>query len=82
MEYHISVYVDTDGSKCVTASFVFGDDLVTREYEIHVIQYKSKDTLGGPPGCLQYFYAGSGTVRTFNFGDQSFDRTRKFKTYS
>ena len=76
----ILVYVDTDGSTCVTASFVYGGDSVMREYEIKVTQYGNDDPEnGGPPGCLQYFEAeeGTGIVRTFNFGDGMTDLTSK-----
>ena len=75
------MYVDTDGTTCVTASFVYGGDSVMREYEIKVTQFGNDDPVkGGPPGCLQYFEAeeGTGIVRTFNFGDPMTDLTSKF----
>ena len=63
--------VDTDGEKCVTASFVFGGDAITRQYEIQVLQYDKSNDLGGPPGCLQYYIAnkvfGKKSVKTFNW---------------
>ena len=75
--FGVSVYVDTDGTTCVTASFVFGGESVTREYEIQVRQYERNNIRGGPPGCLQYFIDGYGIVRTFNFGDDMNDLTSK-----
>ena len=59
--------VDTDGEQCVIASFGFGGDAITREYEIRVLQYKKQNELGGPAGCLQFFLATTGLVSTFNW---------------
>ena len=59
--------VDTDGEQCVIASFGFGGDAITREYEIRVLQYKKQNELGGPAGCLQFFLATTGLVNTFNW---------------
>ena len=64
--------VDTDGTNCVTASFVFGGDSVERQYDIRVLQYERNNEMGGPPGCLQ-FRLGTvvapygGTITSFNF---------------
>ena len=62
-----SVIVDTDGETCITASFVFGSEDITREYEIRVLQYSKQNELGGPPGCLQFFIDDQETVTTFNW---------------
>ena len=64
--------VDTDGTNCVTASFVFGGDSVERQYDIRVLQYDRNNEMGGPPGCLQFLLGTvaaphSGTVSSFNF---------------
>merc|ERR1712156_1143960 len=61
---------DTDGEKCITASFVFGGERSSRQYEIQVLQYdKQNKDLGGPSGCLQYHLTNSGNVTTFNWND-------------
>merc|ERR1712156_336242 len=62
------VVVDTDGEKCVTASFVFGEEIISRQYEIRVLQYDRNNELGGPPGCLQFFLDDRATVSSFNWG--------------
>ena len=64
--------VDTDGTNCVTASFVFGGDSVERQYDIRVLQYDRNNEMGGPPGCLQFLLGTvaapySGIVNSFNF---------------
>jgi len=60
--------VDSDGSTCSMASFVFGGDTYTRSYDIKVTQYDCRNSdSGGPPGCLQYHTATSGTIGSFNF---------------
>jgi len=61
------LFVDTDGSQCVTAAFSFGGDSSTRSYNIHVIQYDALNEFGGPAGCLQYYTGATGTVNTFNW---------------
>jgi len=58
--------VDTDGTKCVTATFSFGQS-ATRAYSIHVLQFASSNKMGGPSGCLQYFTGATGIVKTFNW---------------
>jgi len=60
--------VDTDGETCVTATFSFGFDAITREYEIRALQYENTNKLGGPEGCLQYYIGETATVTTFNWG--------------
>ena len=64
---YVSVIVDTNGEQCVIASFGFGGDAITREYEIRVLQYKKQNEVGGPAGCLQFFLATTGLVSTFNW---------------
>ena len=59
--------VDTDGTTCVKASFSFGGDAITRQYEVRVLQYGIRNSLGGPPGCLQFHIGTTGTVTTFNW---------------
>merc|ERR1719418_194960 len=61
------MFVDTDGSSCVTAAFSFGSDTTTRNYRIHAIQYDRLNEMGGPAGCLQFFTGATGTVNTFNW---------------
>jgi len=61
------MFVDTDGSSCVTAAFSFGSDSTTRNYRIHAIQYDRLNEMGGPAGCLQFFTGATGTVNTFNW---------------
>merc|ERR1739838_454794 len=61
------LFVDTDGSSCVTAAFSFGSDTTTRNYRIHAIQYDRLNEMGGPAGCLQFFTGATGTVNTFNW---------------
>ena len=63
----ISVFVDTDGTKCVIVSFSFGADTIEREYEIRALQYAKSNELGGPPGCLQFFIATTAAVISFNW---------------
>ena len=65
--------VDTDGEKCVIASFVFGLSGLTREYEIRVLQYSKQNELGGPPGCLQFLVDERATVTSFNWASGNFD---------
>jgi len=59
--------VDTDGSQCVTAAFMFGGDSSSRSYTIHVTQYDQTNEMGGPAGCLQFFSTNTGTISTFNW---------------
>jgi len=70
--------VDTDGTGCVTASFVFGGGSDSRQYDVRVLQYDCTNSdVGGPPGCLQYFTANQGTVASFNYplGQTTVDTT-------
>ena len=65
--------VDTDGEKCVTASFVFGEEIISRQYEIRVLQYDRNNELGGPPGCLQFFLDERATVSSFNWASGNYN---------
>jgi len=72
------MFADTDGTGCVTASFVFGGGSDSRQYDIRVLQYDCTNSdVGGPPGCLQYFTANQGTVASFNYplGQTAVDTT-------
>jgi len=60
--------LDTDGTACVKAVFSYGSATTSRTYEIHVTQYDSRNTMGGPTGCLQYYTSNTGTISSFNFG--------------
>ena len=60
--------LDTDGTACVKAVFSYGSATTSRTYEIHVTQYDSRNTMGGPTGCLQYYTTNTGTITSFNFG--------------
>ena len=59
--------VDTNGETCVRASFSFGADTITRQYEVRVLQYDNKNSMGGPSGCLQFHIGTTGAVTTFNW---------------
>jgi len=65
------MFVDTDGTACVKASFSFGGTTArtsTRNYNIQVRQYaKSNMDGGGRAGCLQWFTGNTGTVKSFNW---------------
>merc|ERR1712018_548265 len=59
--------IDTDGSACAKATFSYGAGSASRRYSIHATQFSSTNTMGGPPGCLQYFTGATGTVSSFNW---------------
>jgi len=63
------IFVDTDGTACVKATFSLGGDAgQTRSYNIHVRQFaRSNMDGGGRTGCLQWFTEDTGTVSTFNW---------------
>lgn len=65
------MYVDTDGTKCAHASFVFAStSSITRAYDIKVLQFDCTDAdNGGPVGCLQYHNSGNGAglIASFNY---------------
>ena len=71
--HYVTVIVDADGEKCITAGFTFGAASVTREYEIRVLQYDRMNKLGGPPGCLQFYVATTARVSTFNWKSNTRD---------
>ncbi len=54
---------------CHTANFNIGSGETTtfREWKIKVTHYDCGDDLGGPPGCLQYYTATTGTIQNFGF---------------
>jgi hypothetical protein len=59
-----------DENDCLNAIVNVGtaDTTTSRQWDIHVTQYLCSDhDVSGPPGCLQYFTAqtGSGTIRDF-----------------
>merc|ERR1711860_438603 len=57
------------GCGCQTVSFRIGRYSGTnREWNIKVMQYGcGNDDVSGPPGCLQYYTATTGTIQSFNF---------------
>jgi len=61
------MYVDVGGTDCLTVNFQFGADSATRSYSVKALQYTCTEEMAGPPGCLQYFTATTGTVASFNF---------------
>ena len=76
--------LDTDGVNCITASFVFGLDVVERVYDIRVLQYETNNVMGGPPGCLQFFIGeasadtvSGGTVSSFNFAKEGAGKNQR-----
>ena len=64
----ISVFIDAS-EDCVRATFDFGtlDSSTSRSYTIKTLQYICGDDMAGPPDCLQYFTATSGSIASFNF---------------
>ena len=63
----ITVYVDAS-EECNTLSFQLGPSQASREWAIRVTQYACDYENLAPKGCLQYFFATSGTgnLETFN----------------
>jgi len=59
--------IDTDGQECSTVNIGLGVTATSREWDIKVTQYRCGEEDGGPPGCLQWFIADTGSVRSFNF---------------
>ena len=78
--FHFSVFVDTNGVDCINAAFVLGSDS-TYNYDIKVEQYSCSNEMAGPPGCLQYFTADMGTIKSFNFNSATgvYGSTSKYK---
>ena len=58
------------GIGCNVANFRIGSGVsATRKWRIKVTQYEcGTEEESGPPGCLQYMTADSGTIQSFNFG--------------
>jgi len=65
------VFVDTDGSGCSTVNIGTSGIFTGRMWDIMVTQFRCGDEMGGPPGCLQYFTATTGVIRSFNFPNQA-----------
>lgn len=63
--------VDSDGMNCVSAMFTIGaSTTVSRSWTILATQYRAgeeESSMAGPSGCLQYFTASSGVIKSFNF---------------
>jgi len=63
--------VDSDGMNCVSAMFTIGaPTTISRSWTILATQYRRGEedsSMAGPAGCLQYFTATSGAIRSFNF---------------
>ena len=66
--FYFLVWVDT-GSGCHTVNIRIGSGVSdTRQWRIKVTQYDCGiEEVTGPPGCLQYLTADSGTIQSFNF---------------
>jgi len=65
------IFVDTDGSDCISVNFVFGADTFSRSYDIKVLQFDKRNEMGGPQGCLQFYSGTSGILKSFNYVDTS-----------
>jgi len=63
--------MDSDGTSCSTVNIGIGSAVVTRQWDIMVTQYKCGEESGGPPGCLQWHMTATGSIRSFNFPDQT-----------
>lgn len=63
--------VDSDGMNCVSAMFTIGASTsISRSWTILATQYRrgeEESSMAGPSGCLQYFTASSGAIKSFNF---------------
>jgi hypothetical protein len=61
--------VDAVDSCHTVSAFVGADATTSREWDITVSQYAcgDEDSMGGPPGCLQYHTADTGKISSFNF---------------
>jgi len=65
------MFLDSDGTNCLTNVFTFDGDSTTRALDIMIKQYDCKGQLGGPPGCLQYFTGSTGTIKSFNYASST-----------
>jgi len=65
--------MDVDGTSCSKINIGLGNGAGTtaREWDIMVTQYRCGEEDGGPPGCLQWHTSSTGSVRSFNFPNQS-----------
>lgn len=69
--------VDSDGMNCVAVMFNIGSNTdVSRSWTIVATQYRAGEedmSMAGPSGCLQYFTATTGSIKSFNFPDVDVD---------
>jgi len=65
--------MDSDGTSCSKVHIGLGNGAATtsRQWDIMVTQYRCGEEDGGPPGCLQWHLAASGSIRSFNFPNQT-----------
>ncbi|XP_060535593.1 uncharacterized protein LOC132707687 [Cylas formicarius] len=62
------VYVDFFGNSSITVSVITGPSVVGRAWNLKVALINCNCPWKAPTGCLQYYTATSGTVRSFNYG--------------
>lgn len=65
------IFVDSNGNDCHVVNMNIGAATATRSLDIMVTQYRCGEEAGGPPGCMQWLMTATGTVRSFNFPDQT-----------
>merc|ERR1711953_379247 len=65
------LFVDSNGNDCHVVNLNVDSTTVTRSLDIMITQYKCGEEAGGPPGCMQWHMTTTGTVRSFNFPDQT-----------
>merc|ERR1711981_101921 len=65
------LFVDSNGNDCHVVNLNVDSTTVTRSLDIMITQYKCGEEPGGPPGCMQWHMTTTGTVRSFNFPDQT-----------
>merc|ERR1711936_286115 len=65
------LFVDSNGNDCHVVNLNVGSTTATRSLDIMITQYKCGEEAGGPPGCMQWHMTTTGTVRSFNFPDQT-----------
>jgi len=61
--------LDSDGSSCQQVNFNIGaSTTTTRSWDIYVTQYTcGQEDIAGPRGCLQYYSATSGVIKSFGY---------------
>ena len=59
--------LDSDGDACQKVNFNIGTTTATtRQWTIQVSQYNcGMEEVSGPPGCLQYYTATTGTIQKY-----------------